>query len=132
MYKVCDSAQLVCNRQLTLDCYYGFYNFRLSHVIDRKYVHRNSPTFKESQLWYIANSILSIIKELQQQKLPLGGFTSKDFFLTPEGELKYYPNQLRKGISREMQITPMLGSLGPSRIPGQSMTIIWRQNSCWP
>jgi hypothetical protein len=82
-----------------LDSYYAFYNFRLGDVVDRKYVSNNCVRFREEELWYLAFSILAILKELQKEDLPIGGFTSKDFYLTTSGELKYYPHQLRKGIA---------------------------------
>jgi hypothetical protein len=40
------SAQLVCNRQLRLDSYYAFYNFRLKDVVERKYVSKESVRFR--------------------------------------------------------------------------------------
>lgn len=62
-------------------------------------MHRSSPAFREAQLWYIAGSILAIMGVLRNERLPMGGFTAKEFYLTTEGELKYYPNHLRRGIS---------------------------------
>lgn len=100
----------MCNRQLRLDSYYAFYNFRLADVVARRYVSNACVSFRQEELWYIAGSILAVLKQLQREDLPIGGFTSNDFYLTPSGELKYYPHHLRKGTPSEMQITVMWAS----------------------
>jgi hypothetical protein len=59
-------------------------------------VNNNNTKFKNHELWYIAYSLFSVLKELKKLKISFGGLKSDQIYITPQGEIKIYPNSFRR------------------------------------